>query len=603
VRLFSLRAGILAVPLLAALAAGTTLAEASIHTLTNGNASVVIDPNTSQGAYDWTVDGVQHLSQQWYWLRIGSGPEVPLSSLSLGVESGGSNQLRLDYSGAVGGVLLQVELTYTLAGGGAGSGQSQIYEEMRISAPLERSDVAVHVFRYADLDLGEASVGDRAEWLPPATIRQFKDQWSVEAVATPAPSHFGMALFPGILAVLDDGSSTTLADSPATLGPGDLTFAVQWDLPLPTRSTASASHTMRLVPVADLSISKTDGQATASPGQALSYTIVAGNEGPNAVTGATVTDSVPPGLTAVTWTCVGANGGACATGGAGNINDTVNLPIGGTVTYTLMGTVGANPSHLRNTATVSVSSGMADPNPSNNSATDDDTLLCFGEKVVVPDGRVTSSTIADGVTEWFAAALQIGNSYSLELKNTSGDNTPPGTLTMFSGVDGCSGTSTMSPRDTTAIDPGAGAARRVSFTAMGTEPFFRARLVNDSGGMVRLSLSWSDTTLYSPAWSTNGSFDAFYSFENTTGANLGGTLTLLDTTGVVLATFPLSIPAGQTASANTASLGVTRNRTGTARFTHDGPPGAVVAEAAIANFSINPAYVQPVKFQAVREAR
>jgi len=39
------------------------------------------------------------------------------------------------------------------------------------------------------------------------------------------------------------------------------------------------------------------------------------------------------------------------------------------------------------------------------------------------------------------------------------------------------------------------------------------------------------------------------------------------------------------------------------RFTHDGPPGAIIAEAAIANFSISPAYVQPVKFQAMREGR
>jgi hypothetical protein len=63
------------------------------------------------------------------------------------------------------------------------------------------------------------------------------------------------------------------------------------------------------------------------------------------------------------------------------------------------------------------------------------------------------------------------------------------------------------------------------------------------------------------------------------------------------------IAAGQTASTNTAALGIGPNQTGTARFTHDGPPGAVLAEAAIANFSTTPAYVQPVKFQAVRDAR
>jgi hypothetical protein len=39
------------------------------------------------------------------------------------------------------------------------------------------------------------------------------------------------------------------------------------------------------------------------------------------------------------------------------------------------------------------------------------------------------------------------------------------------------------------------------------------------------------------------------------------------------------------------------------RFSHDGPPGAIQAEAAIANFALNPAYVQPVRFQAIRDAR
>jgi hypothetical protein len=65
----------------------------------------------------------------------------------------------------------------------------------------------------------------------------------------------------------------------------------------------------------------------------------------------------------------------------------------------------------------------------------------------------------------------------------------------------------------------------------------------------------------------------------------------------------LTIPAGATASTNTAALVTPRNATGTARLTHDGPPDALLAEAAIANFSTSPAYIQPVKFGAVRQSR
>jgi uncharacterized repeat protein (TIGR01451 family) len=213
-------------------------------------------------------------------------------------------------------------------------------------------------------------------------------------------------------------------------------------------------------PTADLSITKTDGQATASPGQPITYTIVASNAGPDPVTGATVTDTVPAALTGATWTCLGAGGGMCAPNGAGSINDnTVNLPVNATVTYTLMGTVSLNPASLSNTAIVSLPGGMTDPNPANNTATDTDTLICASETVVIPDGRLTDSVIGAGSTTWFLANLSLGRSYSVELKNTTGTGTPPGTLTVFRGDDGCLGVSTLTVRDTTVIEPGEATGR------------------------------------------------------------------------------------------------------------------------------------------------
>jgi uncharacterized repeat protein (TIGR01451 family) len=394
---------------------------------------------------------------------------------------------------------------------------------------------------------------------------------------------------------LDISASGTLSNTASVAPPAGITD--------PSPANNSATDTDTIVAAADPSIAKTDGRSTASPGQAITYTIVASNAGPKPVTGATVADTVPASLTAPTWTCMGTGGGTCTAAGVGDINDSVYLPAGATVTYTLSGTVSANPRSLRNTATIAPSAGIFDPNPSNNSATDDDLLLCFGETVVVPDGRLTASTIGAGATAWFAASLKAGSSYSLEFKNATGSGMPPGVLTVFSGDDGCSGVSTLTTNDTTGTDPaGTPGTARVSFTAT-DGGFFRARLVNGSGLSIPFSFSWSDTTMYSAVWSTNGSFDTFYSFQNTTGGTVSGTLTLLDTAGVVVSTFNLSIPVDQTASTNTVGLGVARNRTGAARFTHDGPPGALVIEAAIANFSISPPYIQPVKFEAVREAR
>jgi uncharacterized repeat protein (TIGR01451 family) len=74
-------------------------------------------------------------------------------------------------------------------------------------------------------------------------------------------------------------------------------------------------------------------------GGTLTYTIVATNNGPSAVTGATVADLLPAELTGATWTCAASAGSACPASGTGNINATVDLLSGGTATFTLTATV------------------------------------------------------------------------------------------------------------------------------------------------------------------------------------------------------------------------------------------------------------------------
>lgn len=126
---------------------------------------------------------------------------------------------------------------------------------------------------------------------------------------------------------------------------------------------------------ADLSITKTDGVTLAVPGGALTYTVTVSNAGPDPALSSTVSDTLPASLTG-NWTCVGAGGGTCTASGSGNINDTVNLPVGSSVTYTVSGTISPSATGtLSNTATVSPPGSVTDPNPSNNTATDSNTLI------------------------------------------------------------------------------------------------------------------------------------------------------------------------------------------------------------------------------------
>src|SRR6185369_13732828 len=141
----------------------------------------------------------------------------------------------------------------------------------------------------------------------------------------------------------------TLSNTATVAAPGGVTD--------PTPGNNSATDTDTLAASADLAITKTDGVTTAIPTGSVTYTIVASNSGPSDATGATVADTFPASLTC-TWTCVGAGGGTCTASGSGNVNDTVNLPVGGSVTYTASCTVSAGATGtIDNTATVAAPGG------------------------------------------------------------------------------------------------------------------------------------------------------------------------------------------------------------------------------------------------------
>ncbi len=140
--------------------------------------------------------------------------------------------------------------------------------------------------------------------------------------------------------------------------------------------TGAASNTATLVvtDAADLSVTKTDGKLNVDRSEAGTYTIVVHNAGPSSVTGALVTDNIPASLSGAAWTCVADPGASCAPSGSGSIHDTVDLPVGANVTYTVTATVSAAATtDIVNTASV-VSPTVTDSDSSNNAATDTDHL-------------------------------------------------------------------------------------------------------------------------------------------------------------------------------------------------------------------------------------
>ena len=131
--------------------------------------------------------------------------------------------------------------------------------------------------------------------------------------------------------------------------------------------------------IANLAVTKTNGQTTYVAGTAVSYTITVSNAGPSTATGVSLTDVVPASITGMTVTCAVTGTGTCGTdGSSGNTIAFTGLTLepgaGNALTFVVNGTIAPSTTGaLSNTASVSAGAGATDPVPANNTATDTDT--------------------------------------------------------------------------------------------------------------------------------------------------------------------------------------------------------------------------------------
>lgn len=228
---------------------------AALFTLIDDNSSMTFNTASSSNATSWVVDGVNQLNQQAFWYRVGNAAEQSVHSLPIAFETATNTNFdpNLDtlFVRYLGGGF-HIDVRYSLDGGLPGSRASDIAEQISISntgaAPLD-----FHFFQYNDFDLNGTAQGDSATFTNLNAVQQSEGTLSLsETVITPVPSHREIAFFPTTLNKLTDGGPTTLSDTPGTgvvLGPGDLTWAYQWDFVLPTGGTFQISKDKHLVGV------------------------------------------------------------------------------------------------------------------------------------------------------------------------------------------------------------------------------------------------------------------------------------------------------------------------------------------------------------------
>ena len=199
----------------------------------------------------------------------------------------------------------------------------------------------------------------------------------------------------------------TIVATMTTSVPGNLVNTVTITPPIGTPDPILTNNTATdtdLGPSADLSVTKTDGVSYYTAGGTLTYTIRVVNNGPQAVVGATIGDSMPSQLTGWSWTCVPDFSSTCNVPASvvSPYTDTVNIPVGQGITYTVVANVAAVPTGtLVNTVSASVPPAFLDLVPANNTATDIDAAPTAdlavtktdGVSIYTPGGTVTYTIV------------------------------------------------------------------------------------------------------------------------------------------------------------------------------------------------------------------
>ena len=141
-------------------------------------------------------------------------------------------------------------------------------------------------------------------------------------------------------------------------------------------TSVQVQFTIVVIATANLSVNKANNQSVLFENGSTQYTIEVRHDGFDPALSSMLTDSVPVGLSAFSWTCVGSGSAICpAASGSGSISTLVDLPVGGVLTFVVNATVTAlSGDTISNTVSV-VTGTVLELDNSDNAATDSDPVV------------------------------------------------------------------------------------------------------------------------------------------------------------------------------------------------------------------------------------
>jgi hypothetical protein len=220
--------------------------------LVDENAQVTVDPYTVAGQTEWRYEGVDQLARQWFWYRTGDmESEQPINAIDFfpAVETSdenffdGDETAQVIYTGEALTVILDLELV--------GGSSSTLNEFVRVTN-TSAEPITLSLFQYVDFDLFD---GDADDTVAPSgqlgnSVEQNDTAFELVTAgesATPVPAGFAVGDAAALLAELNDGLPTDLADLGLTDAfTGDAAWAFQWDATLDPGETLGISKVKRL---------------------------------------------------------------------------------------------------------------------------------------------------------------------------------------------------------------------------------------------------------------------------------------------------------------------------------------------------------------------
>lgn len=229
--------------------------KAQDYTITDNNSSIGL--NVANGGFgpagltSWVVDGVDQLTRQSFFYRVGSGQEYTLDNITASpLVSLSGNNIEVTYANASFGI----KLSYTLQGYAAGTGRSGATMGVNL-INYQASPLDFHLFQYSDFDLGGVTGSQSVSFLK--ALGKFNraaqtagSLWMTNTfvgTALPNPTPLVEAnTFNATLVSLGDLNQTTFNSLSTNAGPGDVTYAIQYDLLLNAGESFALSETFSM---------------------------------------------------------------------------------------------------------------------------------------------------------------------------------------------------------------------------------------------------------------------------------------------------------------------------------------------------------------------